>query len=198
MEISRIIVGVYQTNCYLLKKDNHCIIIDPAKKGDRIASYISDDETVDAIFLTHGHFDHIGSVDELVNLYHCPVYVNEDDCKLMRDSKSNTMNGLHAKVVSDVEFFKEGNMSIGPFNFIITFAPGHTPGSTLIECDDCLFSGDVLFYESIGRTDLDGGSNSQMKSSLQMLKQFNPELKVYPGHGDLTTIEHELQFNPFL
>lgn len=197
MEIKRIVVGAFQTNCYLLKKENHCIIIDPAKKGEKIASFIDVNEKVDAILLTHGHFDHIGAVDELVALYDCPVYVNEEDRNLIRDSRSNTMAGMHAKVISDVKIFKEGELNIGPFHFEVTFAPGHTPGSTLLQCEDDLFSGDVLFYESIGRTDLDGGNNSQMRATIQMLKQFNPNIKVYPGHGELTTIEHELQYNPF-
>ncbi|MCF0114307.1 MAG: MBL fold metallo-hydrolase, partial [Erysipelotrichaceae bacterium] len=90
--VKRLVVGMFQTNCYLLIKEGHCLIIDPGKKADRIQAQIGELE-VDAIVLTHGHFDHIGAVDDLVKMYHCPVYLHDLDVELVRNSPMNSMNG---------------------------------------------------------------------------------------------------------
>ncbi|WP_332618445.1 MBL fold metallo-hydrolase [Anaerorhabdus sp.] len=191
------VVGMYQTNCYILKDEGHVCIIDPGKKAERIISMIQEDEIVDAILLTHGHFDHIGAVDELVKYYHCPVYVNENDHELLTDTSKNTASGMIATVTSSTQYFHEGKMKIGHFEFDIIFAPGHTEGCTLIQYKNHLFTGDVLFFEGIGRTDLYGGNMNKMRQSLNVIKSFNPNLIVYPGHGPTSTIEHELAVNPY-
>lgn len=197
-KISQVIVGIYQTNCYILKDNGHVCIIDPGKKAERICAEIGEDEVVDAILLTHGHFDHIGAVDDLVKYYNCPVYIHADDEELLRDSSINTASGFTATVSSKVHHFREGKMKIGTFEFEIIFAPGHTEGCTLIQYKNHLFTGDVLFYEGIGRTDLYGGNMAKMKQSLRLIQTMNPELIVYPGHGELSTIDHELKMNPYL
>lgn len=196
-KISQVVVGMYQTNCYIIQSNGHVCIIDPGKKADRIALAIDEGDVVDAIVLTHGHFDHIGAVDDLVKQYHCPVYINRDDEILLKDTTLNTANGFTATVASAVTYLQEGAMKIGNFEFECYFAPGHTEGSTLIQYKNHLFTGDVLFLEGIGRTDLYGGNMAKMRQSLRMIASMNPEIIVYPGHGDLTTIEHELQMNPY-
>lgn len=191
------VVGIYQTNCYLLKDNGHVCIIDPGKKAERIISMIDENEIVDAILLTHGHFDHIGAVDDLVKQYNCPVYVHEADKELLTNSSINTASGMIATVNSPVLLFDEGKMEIGQFCFDIIFAPGHTEGCTLIQYKNHLFTGDVLFFEGIGRTDLYGGNMSKMRQSLRIIQTMDPVLIVYPGHGPTSTIEHELQCNPY-
>lgn len=196
-KVITVVVGIYQTNCYILKNDNHVCIIDPGKKAERISAEISENEVVDAILLTHGHFDHIGAVDDLVKIYNCPVYVNKEDEELLTNPLINTAYGFIATVSSKVSYFHEGKMRIGNFDFEIIFAPGHTEGCTLIQYENNLFSGDVLFYEGIGRTDLYGGNMAKMKRSLRLFQTMNPEIIVYPGHGESTTIDHELKMNPY-
>lgn len=196
-KISQVVVGMYQTNCYIIQSNGHACIIDPGKKADRIALALDEGDVVDAILLTHGHFDHIGAVDDLVKQYKCPVYIHQSDEVLLKNTTLNTANGFTATVSSPVFYIQEGTMNIGEFDFEFHFAPGHTEGSTLIQYKNHLFTGDVLFLEGIGRTDLYGGNMAKMRQSLQMIKAMNPELIVYPGHGDLTTIDHELQMNPY-
>jgi hydroxyacylglutathione hydrolase len=147
--------------------------------------------------LTHGHFDHIGAVDELVEIFHCPVYCNQNDEELLKDSSKNTASGYVATVQNQTIPYHEGNMKIGNFNFEILFTPGHTEGCTCIKYKNHMFTGDVLFFEGIGRTDLYGGNMSKMRQSLRCFQNFDEDTIVYPGHGPTSTIGHELKFNPY-
>lgn len=197
MEIQRIKVGVYQSNCYLLRKNNEIVIIDPGANFERISSFIKEDDHVLAVLLTHGHFDHISVVDECVNSYHCPVYVSKDELDIIRDPEKNYALNKKSKVSSDVLFF-EHQLSIGNFNFDIHETPGHTIGSVCIECDGHLFSGDTLFKGSVGRTDLYSSNYSDLKQSLKYLKTLSADLLVHPGHEGSSTLEQEFKSNPYL
>lgn len=196
-EIIKVEVGLYATNCYILKDNKKIIIIDPGKKAEKISSYIYNDETVEAIILTHGHFDHIGAVDDLVKTYNCDVYINEKDKELL-NHRLNEMAGYSSKVSSDVKNLKEGKVTINGFLLNIIYTPGHTEGSVLIQYKNHLFTGDTLFKQSIGRTDLFGSNNSKMIQSIKLIKTLDSSLIVYPGHGETTILSEELKFNPFL
>ena len=200
MEIRRITVGLYQTNCYLLVNDGEIVIIDPGSSWRKIEKAIEqyDQAKVIAIILTHGHFDHIGAVDDLVRVYRCPVYGCQDDEKMMRNEKYNSLDGLSATVSCDVNWLTEKQLKVGSFEFEIIYSPGHTNGSIMLLIDDCLFSGDTLFYLSVGRTDLYSGSSYKLSQSLQQLKTLDPKTVVYPGHGELTTVGFELRNNPYI
>ena len=197
MEVRQIVVGIYQTNCYLLIEDNHCLIIDPGKKAERIIEQIGDIK-VDAICLTHGHFDHIGAVDELVNYYGCDIYIEKDDEKLIKNCPYNKMDGYTGKITHDVKYYKLGNMKIGHFDLNIIKVSGHTDGSVLLIYKDIMFAGDTIFKGSIGRTDLYSGSESKMHQSLKLIKELNLNLIIYTGHGENTTLEEELKYNYYL
>lgn len=193
-----------QTNCYLLVKNNHCIIFDPSldSGGDfsRLQKLIDPKWTVDAIILTHGHFDHISAVDALVDVYGCPVYIHFNDEQYLYDSRKNASNlqGIDFVLKTKPITIVEGQLVIGEFEFEVVLTPGHTPGSITLFYDDLAFVGDCIFKDSIGRTDLVGGSMLAMRSSLAYFKSLTKDYKLLPGHGPKTTLSRELRFNPFL
>lgn len=197
MEIYRIALGMHQANCYIIKHDEDILILDPGARPERIKTYLGDDAKVTAILLTHGHFDHFGAVDELVKTYGCPVYLHGDDEELL----TQEMNGMAGKMItvkSPLNYLREGILKLNTTTLHIWEAPGHTEGSVLIEIEGHLFCGDVLFQGSVGRTDLLGGSEREMKRTLNRIKTMDQKLIVHPGHGEETTLGIELKTNPFL
>lgn len=198
MEVKRYCVGAFGTNCYLVKKENDVLIIDPGASFAKLLSYIDEAWNIQAILLTHGHFDHIQAVDKLQAHFHCPVYLNENDEELARNEKLNSLGNYSACLHCKTKQLKEGELEIGKFKIQVTEAPGHTAGSVLLQIEDYLFTGDVLFKGSIGRTDLYSGSESEMKRSLQLFYAMDEKLIICPGHDDTSTLKHELLFNPYL
>lgn len=199
MEIKRLVTGLFSTNTYILEIDNKIILIDPACKEEKLEPYLKDKELL-AVLLTHGHFDHIKACDDLANKYNVPIYLNSDDIYLTKDNSQGKVFGIQAVPTISIKTtdLKEGDMSIGPFEFEVIFTPGHTKGSVCFKFDDCIFTGDTLFKGSAGRTDLDGGDYTALKASLKLLKDLNPSLIVYPGHDEISTIEDEINNNPFM
>lgn len=197
-EIIRLTLGAFATNCYLVKENGHVLIIDPASRMDKILNHISENETVDAILLTHGHFDHIGAVDKLHAHFQCPVYLNENDEELARNEKLNSLAHFHASLHCPLHYLSDGTIKIGNFELTVTEAPGHTAGSILIQYRNHLFTGDVLFKRGIGRTDLYSGNNSAMKNTLRLFNTMDENLLIYPGHDELSVLKEELLYNPYL
>ncbi len=200
-EIKKYPLGIYLANAYLIIKGNHALLIDPGGSGSKIVQFLEESNiALDAILLTHGHFDHMSGVTNFVNKFDCPVYIDDLDEKLLRNPDLNCSSSLNHPVVyqDTVNHYTIGENQINNFNFTVYHAPGHTEGSVLLQFENHLFSGDVLFKQSIGRCDLPSGSNTQMNQTLQFIKQLNPDLIVYPGHGEHTTLHEELQLNPYL
>ena len=197
MNLQTYACGAFATNCYILEHKNTVLVIDPNGKAQKLIDRLGE-KKITAILLTHGHFDHIGAVDDLVKMYHCPVYVSPEDQILLEDESLNTMSGYTAHVRSKTTPLLEGSVRIGDIPLEITSAPGHTPGSVLISIGKYCFCGDVVFSGSIGRTDLPLGNESQMRQTLKMVRTMDPETVFYPGHGPATTLANELQVNPFL
>lgn len=199
MKIEQYVVGMLYTNTYLLEINGECILIDPASKAEKMIEKIGDRKLL-AILLTHGHFDHIKAVDGLVKKYNCPVYLNKEDEPLTRDKNQGSDFGLGSvpSISVKINSLKEGLMEIGPFKFEVIFTPGHTKGSVCYKFKDEIFTGDTLFSMSAGRTDLKGGSDSELKSSLRILKNIKENLAVYPGHDAITNLDYEKAFNPYL
>ena len=194
------VLGMVQVNTYLLWEENHVLIVDPGSKSHKLQETIdSQNGVVDAIVLTHGHFDHIAGVDALVKKYHCPVYINELDMAMLQEPMLNFSYQAPVVVNSPVTKLKPGKNSIGAFTLQAIDAPGHSEGSTMLLWDDNLICGDVIFQGSIGRTDLPTGSNTKMMQTLRMIRETLPsKLKVYPGHGPDTTLDMEFRYNPYL
>ena len=198
-EIQRYVLGMVQVNTYVLWNDNHVLIIDPGSKSNKLQSVLDEaGAIVDGIFLTHAHFDHIGGVDAFAKKYNAPLYMNELDAPLLSDPRLNLSGYDPLVVLTKPNFLMPGKQKIGTFEVTIYDAPGHSEGCSMLEWGNNLFSGDVLFQGSIGRTDFYTSSNTKMMQSLKRIKEMNPDLVVYPGHGEATTIKNELQWNPFL
>ena len=200
MKIEKYVVGMYMANCYAIWKDNHVLLVDPGAASRKLMERLSaEDIIVDGILLTHGHFDHIGGVDTIVNKFNCPVYIDEEDAPMLTNSKLNCSLSMKETIINaNVTHYVQGTNTVGSFTFEAINAPGHTNGCTLLQFDNYLFTGDVLFYRSIGRCDLPQGSNAKMHASLQMVKTMNPDLIVLPGHGENSVLAEELKFNPYL
>lgn len=190
---------MYQANCYVVSKSNKAIVIDPGSRGTSVMNYIRENNLeVEGILLTHGHWDHIGGVDAFVKAYHVPVYIDSCDEGMLKDTNLNCAPYKDVMIQANVNHYKIGFNEVGSFKFEAIYAPGHSEGSTMLLFDELLFSGDVLFYMSIGRCDLPTGSNSKMQNTLNKIKRMDPSLKVYPGHGEMTTLQFELMHNPYL
>lgn len=197
-EVIKLVLGELQTNTYILKEDNHCIIIDPAGSYKRILASV-EGLTVDGICLTHGHFDHIQAVDKLVKELKCEVYVSEQDECLLRDGYKNMSAhmGKSFEIKSKVKHY-DSITKIGSFVFHVMEASGHTKGSVLLMIENIMFCGDVLFKEGIGRCDLFSGSFSQMKASLNEIMKIKEDYILYCGHGEDSTLFEEFKNNPYL
>ena len=202
MKIKTFVLGVMQTNCYIVSNDeNHCMIIDPGAQGKKVAKYLEENELVlDAILLTHGHFDHIGAVDYLYDKYHCPIYIHHEDIEVLTNSRLNLSYlekpfSLSAPVTPASE-----HMEISGFKICWFHLPGHCPGASMIYLEDenVIFSGDVLFNGSIGRFDFPNSSKYDTLTSIEKIKTFNFDATLYPGHGPSSTLKSELLSNPYL
>ena len=190
-----------EANCYLVSEDGHALVIDPGSKGRSVHKRIEEmGLIVDAVLLTHGHFDHCAGADAFVETYHCPLYIHPLDAPMLKDPHLNFSADFAPLVVkSKPQMLKQGKQQIGHFEIEMIDAPGHSEGSCLLLMKDhVVFCGDVLFQGSVGRTDLIGGSNSQMVQTLRMIKGMDPELIFYPGHGPRTTLKEELNSNYYL
>lgn len=206
LKIGRIVLGMCQTNCYFVYEEgsSRVIVFDPADKGDYIFNGLKEKGfTVEAILLTHGHFDHIWGVEQLRELSGAKVYVYEGEKELCEDASLNVSKGAgRACTVKADEYVKDGEeITAAGISCRLIATPGHTGGSCCyyFENDKILISGDTLFQESVGRTDLPTGSMSMLVRSVkEKLLPLPEEVKVYPGHGESTTIGYEKKYNPFL
>ncbi len=197
--IRNVTVSECYTNCYIcMNKDTkEGFIVDPGDDELKISVNVSRLEMIPkAILLTHGHFDHIGAVNQLKERYNIPVIVGAKEEKVLTDSRMNlsSMFGEPVKVNGD-KFLEDGeNFQVAGFDIQYVLTPGHTPGSGCfyIEEEQVLFSGDTLFQASRGRTDFPGGSESDIiKSIKNKLLVLPGETEVYPGHMNITNIDSE-------
>lgn len=200
LKIQTLILGTYQTNCYVLSNDERCVLIDPGYEPEGILSFLkSGGLKLEAILLTHGHFDHVGGVETLVQETHCDLWMHKNDWAMPLDLVHLHYFPLADCDFTDVKFCKEGDMiSAADLAFTVLETPGHTPGSLCYQCENALFTGDTLFAGSCGRTDLPEGNWSQIKASLCRLKDIRKNLRVYPGHGTSSTLIAERHNNPYL
>lgn len=206
LKIGRIMLGVCQTNCYFVYEEGktQVLFFDPADKGEYIYKALEEKGfSIAAIFLTHGHFDHIWGAEELRRLSGAELYAYEGEKELCADSSMNVSKaaGRACTIVPD-QFLKDGErITIAGITLEVIATPGHTSGGCCyyFETDKILISGDTLFQESVGRTDFPTGSMSRLVRSIKEKLLLLPEdVKVYPGHGESTTIGHEKQNNPFI
>ena len=187
MRVETMVLGAYQVNCYLIWEDGSkkCLVIDPGYDAGAVLDRAEDlGLTIEAILLTHGHFDHVGAVRLVAEEAGCKVYLCKEDTTL---PERFTAGPLYY-----TDFYGEGDtLTLADLTFSVLHTPGHTPGSV------SLLFGDTLFSGSCGRTDLPGGNWVQMKQSLKRLSELPGDYFVHPGHGPGTILSMERKFNPY-
>jgi hydroxyacylglutathione hydrolase len=199
-------VGAFEENCYLLADDEtgHGVLIDPGDEGDRILRMIADaGVTLDAIWLTHAHVDHIGAVAAVKRRFDVPVYLHPLDLPFYSSlsARAAGMYGIDFEQPDgpDADLADGQVLPCGALRFEVMHVPGHAPGLVAFTGHGVSFGGDLLFAGSIGRTDLPLGDPMDMEASLaRYAASLADEVIVYPGHGPATSVGHEKRTNPFL
>ena len=189
--ITKLTLGLYQTNTYILSNDSEALVIDPGYEADAILDALQGKQ-LKAIVLTHGHFDHVGAVKELVAETGCDVYIHPAESAMPPMMTAGQLYYTHT--------YGEGD-TISPIDGVelsVLHTPGHTPGSVCLLWKDQMFSGDTLFEGSCGRVDLPGGDPRVMMESLRRLASLQADYHVHPGHGGFTTLSAEKRYNPYL
>lgn len=187
-------LGDYQTNCYIIHEETSkkCCILDPGYDADFILDKLDSlGLTLEAILLTHGHFDHVGAVRDLVAETGCDVYIHPAELGLPSAITAGPLYHTHT--------YGEGDrLTLAGLSFTVLHTPGHTPGSVCLCFGDQMFCGDTLFAGSIGRTDLPGGDSKTMGQTLRRLAALEGDFRVWPGHGEPSTLIEEQRYNPYL
>lgn len=202
MQIDCLTVGDYQVNCYVVYEDSsdRCVVIDPGYEADKILRFLQEKKlTVDAILLTHGHFDHVGAVEAICKATGCALWMSERDWSQKRNPINAYLYPIANAAFTNVQFCEEGEqIHAAGLVFKVLETPGHTWGSVCFRCADALFTGDTLFNGSCGRTDLPGGDHKTILLSLQRLKQIPEDFRIFPGHGPAATLDDQRRYNPYL
>ncbi len=191
LQITTLAVGPIAANCYIISLEGRddCVLIDPGAEPERILK-TAGEKSVAAVFLTHGHFDHIGGVNGVLS-QDTPLYIHPLDEIMLRDPEKSfaIMAGVTSIIQAKATPVQEGDViRAAGIAFAVLHTPGHTPGSVCYLVGSALFTGDTMFRHGYGRTDLPGGSWDDMYQSMKRLLAMQKEVEVYPGHDDPTTI----------
>lgn len=204
-KIMRLTLGALASNCYIIPAEgNKAVVVDPASSGEVEAVLDSNDMEIGGIVITHGHFDHFAGVSALKKLSGAPVYAPDFDAEMLQSADKSWawfMQGTEFAPVTPDHVFSDGeSFSVCGVEFRVMAAPGHTAGSCLLFCDrfGVIFTGDVIFRGSIGRTDGFSGSAKMMSQSLEKIRQISGNYALLCGHGDRTDLETEKRCNPYL
>ena len=197
MLIKTLPVGLLETNCYVLTDEGslQCAIIDPGADSNIILDYIEANNLKPvAILITHGHFDHCMALSSVMDGTRAPAFIHKEDL-----SDQGVRNKHMLENDGRIGCFAEGDViKVGSLEVNVLETPGHSPGSVTLMCGGALFTGDTLFRDSCGRTDLYGGSMEVLLASLRRLSALDGDFEVYPGHGDHSTLSRERSSNYYV
>ena len=194
LKVHAMALGDYQTNCYIIHEETSkkCCILDPGYDADFILDKLDSlGLTLEAILLTHGHFDHVGAVKELAAETQCDVYIHPEDLSMPPMMTAGPL--YYTKTYAEGTQLQLAGLDLG-----VLHTPGHTPGSVCLVCENTIFAGDTLFRGSCGRTDLPGGDWATIVKSLKRLAALEGNFWVYSGHGPTTTLRDEKKYNPYM
>ena len=198
LNIKTVPAGIYEANCYILVDEDtkDCVIIDAGGDADKIETAVeSMSGKPKYVIITHGHFDHVGGVEEICSKYNIPFYISRADEEYME--KDSSVFGTLPKASV---YIKEGDtIKLGSYEIKVIETPGHTKGGLCFFVDNKVFTGDTLFQGSVGRTDFPGGDMNEIISSIKnKLLPLGDDVEVYPGHGPSSSIRFEKMRNPYL
>ncbi len=193
------------SNCYIIAAENNrAVVIDPASSEEVLLEIDRNDFTLGGIIITHGHYDHFAGAAELKARTGAPVFAPDLDAEMLQSadkSWARFMAGVDFEPVTADRLFSDGEkFAVCGITFRVMAAPGHTAGSCLLLCEElnAIFTGDVIFRGSIGRTDGFSGSERQMSESLAKIRGVEGDYALLCGHGDTSTLAEEKRFNPYL
>ncbi len=204
MILERLVVGPFAANCYIVGSEitKEGMIIDPGGEARQILEKVNNLQlTIKFILLTHSHIDHIGAVKEVSEATGSEICIHADDARSLQEQSVSSEFSLSYPTSPPADRLIRGgdNINVGDLHFLVLHTPGHTPGGICLLGHGVVFTGDTLFNYGIGRTDLLGGSQYQLLTSLHAKLMVLPDdTVVYPGHGPDTTIDAERRGNPFL
>ena len=197
--------GIFGSNTYIIESNNQCAIIDCGNKPQNINRVINEKNLqLKYIILTHGHVDHVFYAGKIKDMTNALICLHKSDMPVYTDPDKNGYNlfGFKTDIVNPHPdcLLKDGDkLPLGDVSLEIIHTPGHSPGGISILCEDMLFTGDTLFQLSVGRTDLFDGSQKQLIESIKTkLYTLDGSIKVYPGHGESSTIAYERENNPYV
>ncbi len=205
MKLLSLMVGEMGVNCYIpyCEETMKGVVIDPGDNGDKILRLTAkNDVQIKMILLTHGHFDHIGSVKEIKEQTEALVAIHSEDAEMLTNPSKNLSIFVGQESIqspADILIEDGRELQIGAMKLTAIHTPGHTPGGLCYLSDEILFTGDTLFEGSVGRTDFPSGSQQVLMQSIyDKLMVLDDDLKIYPGHGRVSTLGKERETNPFL
>lgn len=203
MKLAQVTVGMLGTNCYLAADDaGRCAVIDPGSNTEKILKTAEEHGfTIQAILLTHGHFDHVMAAPGIQRATGAKLYIHRNDEPFLEPQVAGHRGYLREPYEMPRVYgeLKDGDtLQVGDLTFRVLHTPGHTLGSCVLLCEDKMFSGDTLFAGTCGRCDLEGGSLEQMLCSLAKLAKLEGDYQVLPGHMEASTLDTERKSNPYV
>jgi len=204
MNIHHLHLGELKSNCYIIETaPGRCVAVDIGGDSRVLINFLKMKKLkLTKIFLTHGHFDHIGGVAQTVEETGAEVFIHSNDSYMLQSESASLASSMsimdfqpieHYTVVSGDCYINDGDLT-----FRVLHTTGHSHGSVCYICENVIFSGDTLFCCSIGRTDFPGGNIHEMRTSLMKISQLDGDYRVYPGHNESTTLAYERESNPYL
>ena len=203
IKIKTFCVSVMQTNCYLIEdtESNECALVDVGELTNSIKNAIKD-KNIKYILLTHGHFDHIGGVNDIKKLIDAKIVINEKEKEFLCNDRLNLSTLVSPRGIkpfsADILLNDNDELKLGNYTIKMIETSGHTSGGCCYIIDDNIFAGDTLMKGTVGRTDFPTGSMKDMMKSIEKLKNLKGNYNVYGGHGDKTQLDYERFYNPYM